>query len=141
MIGALLAAESDRHESYLDALLSAVITVLLYWLAHAYARLLGERLRTRRRLTGKALVAALRHEVPLMRGGLLPLLALALAALAGAGERAAVNAGVWTAIACLALFELVAGVRSGAARGELALECAIGIAMGAAIFALKIVLH
>ncbi len=141
MIGALLAAESDRHESYLDALLSAAIAALLYWLAHGYAGVLGERLRTRRRLTAGALVSALAHDVPLIRGAAVPLIALVLAAISGAGEPAAVTAGVWTAIGCLTLFEVVAGVRSGATRGELALECTIGLTMGLAILALKIVLH
>ena len=36
-VGALMAAESGRHESYLDAFASALIATLLYWLAHSYA--------------------------------------------------------------------------------------------------------
>ena len=50
-VGALMAAESGRHESYVDAIGSAVFATLLYWLAHAYADLLGRRLDTGERLT------------------------------------------------------------------------------------------
>ena len=42
-IGALLAAESGRHESYADTLGSVLIALCLYWLAHAYADVLGHR--------------------------------------------------------------------------------------------------
>ena len=50
-IGALMAAESGRHESYLDALASALFATLLYWLARAYAEVLGSRLEHGERLT------------------------------------------------------------------------------------------
>jgi hypothetical protein len=35
LVGALLAAESGVHETYLDTVLSAVIATAIYWLAHA----------------------------------------------------------------------------------------------------------
>ena len=41
----------------------------------------------------------------------------------------------------LVLFELVAGLRSRASPGELALEVGVGLAMGVAILGLRIVLH
>lgn len=52
-VGALMAAESGRHESYLDALALALVATLLYWLAHAYADLLGRRLTTGDPLTAR----------------------------------------------------------------------------------------
>ena len=52
-VGALMAAESGRHESYVDSIASALIATLLYWLAHAYADLLGRRLATGERLTAR----------------------------------------------------------------------------------------
>ena len=141
VIGALLAAESGRHESYLDTFLSAAIAAALYWVAHSYAGVLGRRLSTGERLTAAALLGALAHDWALIRGASIPLLALAVAALAGAAQETAVTAAVWSSIVSLAAFELIAGLRSGASRGELALEVAVGVAMGLAILALKIVLH
>lgn len=141
VIGALLAAESPRHENYLDTLASAGIAAALYWLAHSYAGVLGNRLATRERLTGRALARALAHDWPLLRGASIPLLALLLTAALGASRATAVSAAVWASAASIALFELIAGLRSHAERRELVLEVSVGIAMGVAILALKIVLH
>jgi hypothetical protein len=141
VIGALLAAESGRHESYLDTFASAAIAAALYWVAHSYAGVLGRRLSTGERLTAGALLDTLAHDWALIRGASIPLLALAVAALTGSAQETAVTAAVWSSIVSLAAFELIAGVRSGASRGELALEAGVGVAMGLAILALKIVLH
>jgi hypothetical protein len=141
VIGALLAAESGRHESYLDTLASAAIAATLYWVAHSYAGVLGARLRDRERLTPGVLLGALVRDVTLIRGAAIPLLALAVAAILGASQEAAVTVAVWSAIVSLVALELLAGLRSGASRGELALETSVGVAMGLAILALKIILH
>lgn len=141
MIGALMAAESGSHETYVEALVSAAIASLIYWLAHAYAELLTRRLRDHTRLSARGLGRALAHERALLAGAALPMVALVIAGLAGAGPEAAVTAGLWTSIAAIAALEALAGVRAGASRGELALEVSVGLALGAAIFALKLVLH
>jgi hypothetical protein len=141
VIGALLAAESGRHETYFDTLLSAAIAAVLYWVAHAYAGLLAARLREGRRLTGGALLTALGHDAALIRGAAVPLLALALAAVAGASQETAVTIAVWSAVVSLAAFELLAALRSGAAGAELALEVLVGGTLALGILALKIVLH
>jgi hypothetical protein len=141
VIGALLAAESGRHESYVDTVGSAAIALCLYWLAHAYADVLGRRMATRERLTGRTLWHALLRDWAIVRGAAIPLLALLLAWATGAAQATAVNAALWSAVTSLIAFELVASIRSHATPGELALDASVGIAMGLAILALKIVLH
>jgi hypothetical protein len=141
VVAALLAAESGRHESYLDTIASAAIAAALYWLAHAYAELLGHRLEQHERLTAGALGRALAHDWAIIRGAALPLAVLAICWAAGAAQQTAVTAALWATIASLVAFELLAGVRARASPRELALEGAVGAAMGVAILALKIVLH
>lgn len=141
VIGALLAGESGRHESYLDTLSSAAVAASLYWLAHAYAGVLGRRLSTGERLSAGALLRALGHDGAVIRGAAVPLLALVIAAVAGAGQQTAVTAALWSAAASLVALELIAGVRSKAGPGELALDLAVGMTMGLAILALKVLLH
>ncbi len=141
VIGALLAAESDRHESYAAAVGSAFVATALYWLAHSYTAVLGGRLRDGGRLTGTALWRALVHDWAIVRGAAVPLLALIVAWISGAGQQAGVTAAVWTAAVSLIAFELTAGVRSKATPGELAIEGGVGTAMGLAILALKVILH
>jgi hypothetical protein len=55
VIGALLAAESGRHEGYADTLGSALLATGLYWLAHAYAALVGGRVTAGARLSATEL--------------------------------------------------------------------------------------
>jgi hypothetical protein len=141
VIGALLAAESGRHEGYPDAVGSTLIALGLYWFAHAYAEVLGRRLADHERLTAAALGRALAHDWTIVRGAAIPLLALLLAWALGAARETAVNAALWSTVASLIAFELLAGVRSRATRGELALEGCVGILMGLAILALKVLLH
>ena len=50
-VGALMAAESGHHETYLELIVSALITTFLYWLLHAYSAVLGHRLATGEHLT------------------------------------------------------------------------------------------
>jgi hypothetical protein len=141
VIGALLAAESGRHETYPETLGSALIAACLYWLAHAYATVLGRRLSTGEPLTAGALLRGLGHDWALIRGAAIPLLALLIAAAAGAAQQTAVTAALWSVVASLIAFELLAAIRSRASPGELALEVGVGIAMGLGVLALRIVLH
>ncbi len=141
VIGALLAAESGRHESHADAVDSTLIALCLYWLAHAYANVLGRRLATHERLTVSSLGRALLHDWAIVRGAAIPLLALLLAWASGASREAAVNVALWSTVAGLIAFELLAGVRSRATRRELAFEVGVGVTIGAGILALKILLH
>jgi hypothetical protein len=140
-IGALMAAESGRHETYPDAVGSAIIAAGLYWLLHAYSNVLGRRLSTRGRLSAGTLWRALTHDYAIIRGAALPLFVLLFAWATGAARETAVTAAVWSAVASLIAFELLAGIRSRASTGELALEVGVGVAMGVAILGLKVVLH
>jgi hypothetical protein len=137
VIGALLAAESGRHETYLDTIGSAVLAAGVYWLAHAYAQVLGQRLAEAERLTLGALLGALGHDWALIRGAAIPLLALLLAWVSGASQELALSAGVWSAVVSLIAFELIAGIRSQATPRELVIEVGVGMTMGVAILALK----
>jgi hypothetical protein len=141
VIGALLAAESGRHEGYPDTIASAAIAAGLYWLAHAYAGVLGRRLVSGGRLTAGALARALAHDWALVRGAAIPLLVLVIAWVLGAQPEGAVTAALWCTIASLVIFELIAGLRTRATPAELVLEVGVGIAMGTAILVLKIILH
>jgi membrane protein YqaA with SNARE-associated domain len=141
LIGALLAAESGSHESFADTLGSALIALGIYWLAHAYSEVLGRRLASPGRLTVGMLWRALKYEWALVEGAAIPLVALVLAWVAGTTQETAVTVALWSAVGGLILFELVAGIRSNATRRELALDAGVGVAMGLAILALKVILH
>ncbi len=140
-IGALLAAESGRHETYFDTVLSAVVAAAVYWLLHAYATVLGLRLAGQRRLSARALGLALAHDTALLRGAAIPLSALVLSWVTGAAQATGVTIALWSAVAGLLAFEVAAGVRARADARELALDAGIGLTMGLAVLGLKIILH
>ncbi len=141
VIAAVLAVESGRHETYLEALAATVLAATPFWLAHAYATALGRRIALREGLTLRALMRALAYDWAIIRGAALPLLALVTCWIVGASLETALTVALWSAIATLIAFELAAGVRSQASGGEMALEVGVGAAMGLAILALKIVTH
>jgi hypothetical protein len=140
-VGAVLAAESGLHESYLQAVGSALLTIGIYWLAHTYSDLLGRRLSTHEHLTASSLGRALAHDWAIVRGAALPLLALAIAWAIGASQETAVTAAVWACVGSLIALELLAGIRAKSTPGELVLEGCMGTAMGLGILALRAILH
>ncbi len=140
-IGALLAAESGLRDTYLETIGSALLALALYWLAHAYADLLGQRLQTRGRLTPQALAKNLLHDWAIMRGGLVPLVVLLTCWAAGASQETAVTMDLWVTAASLLTYELLAGLRARARPAELLLEGCVGATMGLGILALRVILH
>ncbi len=141
MIGALLAAESGPGQSYPETVVSVAIGLGVYWLAHSYSNMLGERLIQREHLTARSLLRALGHDGVIVRGAGMPLIALLIAWAAGASHETGVTVAIWTAIGCIILFELLAGVNSFASPAELVLEVAVGVGMGLAILGLKALAH
>jgi hypothetical protein len=147
-IAALLAAESSLRDTFPKTLASAAVVLALYWLAHSYADLLGHRLATGERLTASALWRVLRHDWGIMRGGSVPLLALLICWIAGARQETAVTVALWTSIASLLAFELLAGLRARAGTAdaragmtEFLLEGCVGVALGVGVLALRVIIH
>jgi hypothetical protein len=96
---------------------------------------------TGERLSAVALLRALGHDWAVIQGAAIPLLALVLAAIAGAGQQTAVSIALWSAAGTLVALELLAGMRSKASPRELSLDLAVGVTMGLAILVLKVLLH
>jgi hypothetical protein len=140
-LGTLLAAEDGLHDTYPETVGSVVVALLLYWLAHSYAELLGGRLATGGRLTVRALGQALVRDWAIVRGTGAPLLALVAGWAVGADQQTAVTVALWTCAASLVAFEVLAGVRARARPRELALEACVGVAMGIGVVALRAILH
>jgi len=140
-IGALLTAETGLHEKYIDTVGSALIAVALYWLAHAYATMVAWGISGTDRLGVGALGRALLHDSAIVSGSAVPVVVLFGCWVAGADQSTAVTVAVWSILACLVLIELLAGLRSSSTFGELVVGVGVGLAMGAGILALRIILH
>ena len=128
-VGALLAAETPRRETYAKTVAAVIITLLLYW-GDSYADLAGERLRSGARLTARGLLATMLRELPILIGAAIPLATLLICWIAGTGLSAAVLAAVWTSAGIVLAIELAAGLR-GRLRGQQLLSQAfVGALLG-----------
>ena len=140
-IGALLAAESSLRDTYPETVGAIVVALLVYWLAHSYAELLGQRLAAGERLTLSGLGQALVRDWAIVRGAGAPLVALLVAWAVGASQETGTTVALWPSVASLLAFELLAGLRARAQPAELALELCIGAAMGLGVILLRVILH
>ena len=81
----------------------AVASVLILWIAHAYAHGLGESLRLERRLTGSERRTIVSRELAIPLAAILPLAVIALGASRAIGDAAAVRVAVAIGVATLAV--------------------------------------
>ncbi len=140
-VGAVLAVETTKSETYVETVAAATIAAVIYWLAHAYADLLGIRLTSGARLSVGGLGRCLRAQAPLLLGATAPVVTVIVCGVAGASLGTAAWLAIGTCVALVIVLEVVAGVRGGAEGAELVLEAAVGTLLGALLVALKIVLH
>jgi hypothetical protein len=140
-VGALLAAESVRRETYGKNIEALVITLLIYWLAHSYADLAAERLRSGAPLTIGRLARTMLRELPLLVGATIPLATLLICWAAGTRLSAAVIAALWTSAAVVVMIEVSAGVRGRLAATQFITQALVGAVLGALVIFLKVVLH
>jgi positive regulator of sigma E activity len=140
-VAALLAAESTRQETLSDTIGAVAVTLLLYWLAHAYATALAERLATGQRWSVGHLIRIGTHEWALIKGAALPLLTLVVAWAVGATTNTAVLDGLIAAVVLIIALELVAGIRGKLSAGEITFQVAIGAVISVGVLALRVLLH
>jgi hypothetical protein len=137
----VLASESVRRETLLETVGGTLVALLLYWLAHSYAETLGERLERETPLTVSAVLRSLVRDRAIIRGAVIPIVALLVASALGASLSTAVLVAVWTSAATVIAFEVLAGVRAELKGTELIVQVCAGAVMGLAIIMLRTLLH
>ncbi len=140
-VATVIAAESTRRETFPKLLAGSLVTLGLYWVAHAYSHHWGSRLNRAGEWTVKELVLSLAHEASILVGALLPTAALVAAWLAGAGIQSAVTAVLWCAGIELVLLEVGAGLRHHIGLRDMVVQTLIGLSMGLGILGLRVLLH
>jgi hypothetical protein len=134
--GVLAATEYDEQPEALDTGIYALCTVVVLWVAHAWAQTLG-----RRMVGGGPLRHALRHSLvrdwALVQSALPALAAMALAGLLGASDETAINIGFWVCVASLGAWGAIVAQREHASTAR-TVTAALGCAMlGLVLVALK----
>ena len=136
-------AVSREYDSTNAGLLAVTVLVtgLVFWLAHVYARVLAESIRHHRRLNRSELLEALRHDWPLVEVTVPLVLILALGALDVVPDRAAILAATLAALVELAAAGAYAARTSGAGPSGTIISAVIAVALGSAVVLLKALVH
>jgi hypothetical protein len=141
IVGAVLDAESQKQETFKETVAGVCITIVLLWLAHAYAQIMGQRLAKGQHLSFKLVGDQMAHEFSILTGAAVPLVVVLIWWAAGSGLDGALSAGVWTAAITIVAANVIAGVRAKLSGTDVVFQTAIGAFLGLGILALKLIYH
>jgi len=139
-IGTLIAAEGSRHETYVSVISASLLALLLYWLAHAYARSFGSRLEEPSQKGTQSIGPAMLREAAMLKGASLPIVAMLLSWLVRAPLSTGVVSALCTAGVELFVLELLAGLGRHLSVREITAEVAIGAVLGGGVFSVRLLL-
>ncbi|MEV7775005.1 hypothetical protein [Kitasatospora sp. NPDC086791] len=137
MLAASVIAASSLNEPHprLSLILLLVVTGLVFWVAHVYAHVAGQR-EVGRPVDWRQVREVGRHEWPLVEASALPALAVLVSPWIGVGENAWLALGV--AVAQQVTWATVGARRAGASARQAAAEGAVNLVLGLVIVAAKV---
>ncbi|MEU9129953.1 hypothetical protein AB0D08_17895 [Kitasatospora sp. NPDC048540] len=142
LYGSLLAASVIATASAvgdfprLQTVVLLLVTGLVFWAAHAYANLAGER-RVGRRPGWAEIRRVGRHEWPIVEAAVLPAVAVAVSPVLGLGLSGAAWFALSVAVAQLVAWACLGAVHAGASRTEVAVEGLANLVLGLVLVAAK----
>jgi hypothetical protein len=143
IVTAAILAAAGVHLGTGALAIAVVVTLLVYWVAEEYAELLGEHVEQGKLPNRLQIRAELAAAWPMVSASYAPLLALALARLAGASALTAANVGLSAAVVLLVYHGWSAG-RAAQLRGRQLLGAtSVAAALGIIMIVLKelVLLH
>jgi hypothetical protein len=121
--------------------ITVLVTGVVFWLAHVYARVLAGSI-TRQRLLGRSEVReALRHDWPLVEVTLPLVVILALGAIDVVPDKAAILAATLVALVELAAAGWYVARASGAGPRGTVVSAVVAVTLGSAVILLKALVH
>lgn len=132
--------EYDPSNAGLIAI-SVLVTGVVFWLAHVYARVLARSIAHHRMLSRPEVREVLRHDWPLVEATVPLVLILALGVLDVVPDRASILAAMLAALVELAAAGTYAARLRGSGVTEAVVSAAIAVALGGAVVLLKILVH
>ena len=137
IITAAILDTAGGHVSTAALVVSVVVTLLVYWIAEEYAEVLGEQAAGGQLPRRASIQAALISTWPMVTASYLPLLAVVLAAVAGASKLTAANIGLVVAVVLLTVHGWLAA-RAAQLRGrKLLVATSIAAGLGLVMILLK----
>jgi hypothetical protein len=140
-VSVLLAAEDPQAETYGETVGAIVLALVLYWLAHSYARFASWRIEHGERLTVRGLAREMADEVPFLNAAALPLLVVVFCWAAGVGLDLGLKVALLADAVLIILVEIIAGLRARLTRREMIGQTLLGAGLGLLVLVLRLVLH
>ncbi len=131
----------DPEASSRDIALGTIGTTVVFWLAHVYANVLGQRAELRRAPSWSESWTVARNEWPMVESGVIVAVPCLLAAVGVLSRSAGVNLAIFLGIAILFGCGLLLARREGLRWGGALLAAAISGALGLVIVGLKTLVH
>lgn len=142
LAGALIAVQGAADSPGISQQVIVVLsTQVVYWLAHVYAEVVGERMRSGVRPHRHDLATLLDDEWPLVAVSFGPLAVIVISSGLGLSAGSAVLTGLCSTIALMVGWALLAGYRSGLGKTEMLLYVTASLVLGIALICVKILLH
>jgi hypothetical protein len=141
IIASSVLAAGDYDEDIVDVSVSVLVTLVVYWLAEAYAHVLAARHARGHLVRWPRLSRTLRAGWPLVSASFLPLVAVVGSAILGADVPTAQTVGMLCATVLLFGTGWVAAARSRMGYLQRLLSALVAAGFGVALIALKAALH
>jgi hypothetical protein len=141
LVATLLSAETAVRETYAKTFFGAIIALTTYWLALTYAGFTGERLEQKAGASLLLLARAALHEITVLYGAAVPLLALIAFWLAGVTLDTAVLWSIYVADITIIGAEVIIGVQAGLRGWALIGQVVLGAVLGVLVLGLRLLLH
>ena len=120
---------------------SVLVTGVVFWLAHVYARVLAGSITRQRRLNRSEVRGAFRHDWPLVEVTVPLVVILALGAIDVVPDKAAILAATLAALVELAAAGSYAARESGAGPRGTVVSAVIAVTLGSVVVLLKALVH
>ena len=121
--------------------LAVLVTAVVFWLAHVYARMLGSGVSSARRPTRSEVARALREHGSLVEVVVPLVLVLSLGAIGVLPDRAVFMAATVIALVELGAAGSYAAITHGAGPGGTVMSGAITVGLGLVVVSLKVIVH
>ncbi|RAG87398.1 hypothetical protein DN069_01850 [Streptacidiphilus pinicola] len=137
LLAASVIAASDLHGAHprLSLIILLEVTGIVFWMAHVYAHLAGER-EAGKAVSWREARRVGRHEWSIVEAATLPALAVLVSPWLGTGDNAWLAIGV--AVAQQVTWAALGALRAGATNRQVAVEAAVNLVLGLLIVVAKV---
>ncbi len=138
----ILAVWSVEHDPQASEVLESLVgTAVIFWIAHVYAAITEEMMRSRRRPTPTELRVLIAHEWPIVEVAVLPALVMGLAVAGALKTETAITVALYLCLAELAAAGFVSAWRTGSRGLAFLMLGGVSVVLGIAIVILKTLTH